>query len=55
MEHLVARGVVGVGKARSLGDEVLPGALGHDDDHVAVVAEALLHELEEGPPSLPSR
>ena len=38
---------MGVGKAHALGDEVLAGTLGHDDDHVAVVAEALLHELEE--------
>ena len=38
---------MGVGKAHALGDEVLAGALGHDDDHVAVVVEALLHELEE--------
>jgi len=33
---------VGVGKAHALGDEVLVGALGHDEDHVAVVAEVLL-------------
>jgi len=33
---------VGVGKAHALGDEVLAGALGHDEDHVAVVVEVLL-------------
>ena len=41
-EHLVAGGVVGVGEGHALDDEVLAGALGHDEDHVAVVAEVLL-------------
>jgi hypothetical protein len=51
-EHLVAGRVVGVGEVHALGDEVLAGALGHDDDHVAVVAEALLDELEEAAPAV---
>ena len=33
---------MGVGKAHALGDEVLADALGHDEDHVAVVAKVLL-------------
>ena len=33
---------MGVGKAHALGDEVLAGAHGHDEDHVAIVVEVLL-------------